>query len=406
MLTSFSFLSIVRLAEVVLNLIIYIFLARILSLADFGYLQFCLTILLVLQTISPLGINAGLGKVYSQHEFDNDTLISTLYFSRMIISLFLTFVFLLFGDFEIKSVIFFILFSESFRCITFTQYILDAEKQFEKSARLRLAAITIGFVVRIYFISTMQSLPYYALALCIEAIILFFIFYFFFIRKKFNLSINKIDIRIIYLLVSRYKFLFISGFMQILIIRSDMFYVKHYLGNEAVAGYSLIIRLSEMPASFALIATNIFYGTYLNMQSQKSNTLQYTKKFTLNFLLTILGISILILMIPESILQLVFTEKFNNFWLFLPYSSILFLILATRHYISKHIILQDTFYASFNINFIALILNLLFNYVGVFLFGLGGVLFATVLALSIAISAVCIFTHDGRTTTRSIIGRL
>lgn len=179
-----------------------------------------------------------------------------------------------------------------------------------------------------------------------------------------------------------------------LIFMSDRFFISYYLGNEAVASYSVAIQLSMM----ILIAVNAFpgaWGPYLFKQL-RSNDMLVDKHLVKKIYIASAGFIILPLVlyyIQVAILYVFFDAKYQSATQYIIIISMGYGMMgiykifnAFLHYLKKSVLI--TFFT-----LITLGLNLVLNYIFIAQYGAIGVAYGTYLSMLLLAIIFIIFTN-------------
>jgi O-antigen/teichoic acid export membrane protein len=275
-----SFLD--RLFKLIFSLTIITYLAKNIGPSDYGIYSISLSVAIIGGTIIGLGLDQLSTKLFLN---DNNNLLQNLasiFIIKYIVSIFFTLISLLVLSLFIKDLIFknqLSIVVLTFLFIPFNTF----DPFFRSTYKVKYLFISsflryiIMSLIIVYLIYNKQKIEAFLYTIILDQIILSLFYLFFFLKyEKFQFSKMKFKISDSNKILKPGLLLLLSSFLGYLILRSDQFFIKFYLGNNQLGIYSAAVNIYEM---FLVLPSIILTGLFPYFVTIENNKKLLFKRF-------------------------------------------------------------------------------------------------------------------------------
>ncbi|MFB5166678.1 oligosaccharide flippase family protein [Parageobacillus toebii] len=327
------------------TILIFFFLARIWDVQNFGLFMYFFVVCNLIGIVVDYGFSLKLVKDISRCNFeDRNKLISDSFIAKLILSLLVILVFLVylfFSNYLVREKIIFICMFFSSIFTSFSQFLLLPFRGINKFNIEAKANIIINFVFLIVTFSLVwlkadilsMAIGFF-IAKLIGQIIVYIIF-----KKYFSLNINiKLLNYSKYISILKYNFPYaIQLFVSSLYFQIDTVFVKNMLGNYSVGLHQSVMKI----ISGMLMFTGVFSNVYLPYISKiKNQKIIYWKNRRITIYVSVLGLFLYlsVFLLSEKLVLCLFGKqyieavdllKFASLIIFIRYVGLTYSVLLT-----------------------------------------------------------------------------
>lgn len=397
------------------------YVARYLGPAQYGLLNYVISLVGIFTAISFLGLDDILQREVVKNPERTDAIMGSAFLMRVLAAV-IVFVGFVVGiettptDPTTKSLIYIIGIGVLLQAFGVIQYFFQAKVWSRYTVTSQMVALSVVAILRIILVLNEAPLVWFAWATTLDYAVLAIGLIGFYSRNVSSLFRWKFDATMAKFLLKTSWPLIFSSLAITIYMKFDQVMVKWMLGNEASGHYGVGVRLSEM---WNFIPTAICGSLFPALINAKSNSEKlYTERLQNLYDLVIgmaLAIAIAMTFLSGPIVNVLFGEEFapgaNILSLYIWSGVFTFMGVAN----SKWIIIENLQAFRMVCLVIAGILNVALTYVFIKLIGLEGAAVATLVAYSFANYFFLLFIPKGRPTfvmlTRSLnplllLGRL
>lgn len=275
-----SFLD--KLVKLIFTLTIVAYLAKNIGPSDYGIYSISLSVAIIGGTIIGLGLDQLSTKLFLNEKNNSLKNLLSIFVLKYIVALTFTLLSFLFINVFIKDLIFknqlsiviltflfmpFNTFDSFFRSIYNVKYLFI-------SSLLRYIIMSLAIF---YLIYSKQKIEAFLYTIILDQIILSLFYLFFFLKhEKFHFSKMKFRFRDSNKIIKPGLLLLLSSFLGYLILRSDQFLIKIYLGNNQLGIYSAAVNIYEM---FLVLPSIILTGLFPYFVTIENNKKLLFKRF-------------------------------------------------------------------------------------------------------------------------------
>ena len=380
-----------RLIRLLINFFIIVLIARHLGPTNFGLYSFYLSIVLILNVISNLGLDFFLVKQLVTNKSDTNTILGTAFYSKLIASslLFLLIVTSLFfvdlnpAERSILLIFSSVLIFRSFNWLEFYFQSLNKNKYYTLSS---IISLIISSIINIYGIYSNQEIIFFVFTYCLEIILIYLICYSFSNRfLKISLIKLRFSKKLFLSFISTTWPIIISSFASIINLRIDQVFIGLYLNDEILGNYSASAKIGEAWLVVPAVLSISVFPILNEIRSKNYNRFRQLLNQSV-IVLSLIGIAfcLIITLNTEIIIQLVFGDKYMlssgylklYIWTGLPY----FIFFAFGHLIYTEEIIDKSLLMSVSL----IISNLVLNYILIDVYGAYGAIYATLISTFIS----------------------
>jgi O-antigen/teichoic acid export membrane protein len=314
--TSWLFLD--KLAKILFGFIVGAIVARYLGPSNFGLYSYAITLVSLIMSIAPLGLNSILVKEFlnnkSQSYIIAGTAIRLIFLSTitlLIITLILNETFIL--DSELRNIILILAFSNLFSFLNVIDFFFQSKVLSKYVIYSSITSLLISSLYKLYLVSSESTLLYFALSILLERLLFYAFMSYHYIKYDTNFKIVLLKFKplIAKKLLKNSWPLILNAIIITLYMKIDQVMIKNMIGDQANGFYSSAVRISESIYFIPVILTSSFFPALLNAKKISDNL--YIKRFEkLSSLLLLISsiFCILITLYAENIIALLYGEEF------------------------------------------------------------------------------------------------
>jgi len=398
-INNFSWLLGTMILKVILSIFISIWIARYLGPTDFGLLNYVISLVALISILSTLGIEHILVKRLIETPENSNILIGSSFLLKLIGSLILVSIAIVFALLKDENTIFIILISfislsYIFKAFDVIRYWFEAHKLSKESSRIDLYCLFFVSLFKIILILLNAELIWFAFSILLESIILAIGLSIIYVKNN-SLFFWKTSISTMKeLLVDSWP-LILAGVLFTIYTKIDQIMLGDLIDNKAVGIYVAAVTLSQGWLFVPTIIAKAFYPQMLEAKKTSREKYLETTQHLLNIIaLLSIMVSIIISIISYYLVYYTFGIDYIlsapiltlHIWggIFTAMSAI-----SYRYFISEN--LQKT---SFYRGLSGLIINVLLNIILIPLYEGLGASIATVISLAFSLYIFNAFTNN------------
>lgn len=376
-----------KLATLLLNLIVVVFVSRHLGPSGFGLFSYAIAVASILGTAGNLGLNSLVTRELVRRKRDREVIIGTSLLLRFLGScataaMGMYLVYWLRPD-EIRLAWFvgLLLGSEAFRAGVVFSFWFEAQAQAASIGVAQLVVTLLGASLKIGLVLVDASLSALVIAQALDGLLVLVVFgglYRLKVASPVQISVSSREGKA---LLSQSFPLIISGLTAVIYFKIDQVMLGQIAGNEVVGIYAVAARMSEawyfVPTA---IATAVF--PFL-LRLRESNVPQYEKRLQDLFdLLTWMGLIVAttLSLAGPTIIEAVFGTAFSSAGILLAIHAWGGVFMAPRALVSKWLLAENALVYSLVSQGGGALVNVLLNLLMIPVYGAMGAAFATVIA--------------------------
>lgn len=381
-----------HLFKALLSLIVIAKIAVYLGPSRFGLLNYALAFVGVFLPICRLGLDAVLVKrlsTESEEVYDRfATAFKMVTIASILVAVLIALYTLVFeSNHEVKTFILILacglLFYGFFNIDSFFQ----ANIQAKHSSLAKMLAFLAGSLIKLYLVYIKADIVYFLISFALDNATLAILYIYFFKNRGFSLKayyLRPFDSRVAIDLFSSSWPMIMSGLAGILLIKIDQIMINNMIGAEQLGIYSAGSRIFEGWISFTYVFSVSALPLMLKLKLQSSES--YKRNLTILFAISFWAsfiFAIAMTIFAESILFLIFNEKYieaKNSLIILSWASV---FVALGYMSSRYLLVESREKYIAGRNWLALVLNVIFNYIFIPIWGISGSALATLLTMFI-----------------------
>ena len=392
-------LSLDKFFKLFLSLVVGIWVARLLGPETYGELNYVLAIMMIITTISNLGMDSFLIKEILSNEAEKNRILGTAFFMRLIsIPIVFLFVLCYFFYLDLNAQYYYIFALLSLGLLISPLELIDIDFQSQLQSKQTIiaknSASIIGVLIKIYFLLNNKSLLWFVAATSFETFLsyAFLLYRYQTLHSIFNWEVNYPLVKKI--LSIGWPFI-ISNLAVILYMRVDQIMIGNMVGEKELGIFSSAIRITE---NFLFIPTAIASSFFPTLVNAKKNSTQTKYLYLIQaYLIWTTRLAVIIAlstsMLSKFIIQTLFGIEYLDAYkvLIIHVWSLVPIFLGVAS--SQYLVIENL--QNFNLykTTIGLISNVLLNIILIPLYGALGAAIATLISYGIsAIIGNCFFT--------------
>ncbi len=365
--------------------------SNLITPTEFGNYSLIVSFYTIISVLYYSGLQSTLSKYYLEEkdEFKRKEIFSTIFNSILIIGFILTIIIYFSADWiagivtgsqnysGLIRIIFTALFFEGISFITI--HLLRTRELAHKVVIYSSASAVINFILNIYFIYVLHLGIYGIISAQLISAIVLFILLLPYLRENY---INKINPTLARIIFSFSIPLIIAGLLSSCVDVIDRFIINHFLGKEEVGIYSFSYRLALIMNIFVLSLRSAWTPYSIRLYNIGNYKEEFGKSLT-----KIIAVSLFIFLIVSIFIDDLFAIHFSGFNLFdpqyksgiqiIPVILISYVLSALVTYYSVYPYVSGKSIHFLFSDFIALLINISFNFILIPVYGIMGAAFAT-----------------------------
>ncbi len=370
------------LLQVYTGSVIFIFLAKLMSISDFGVLTFGFSLSAIITIFFDFGLSLIVIKDYPSGKFDKNKYIFNVFFQKIIFVVPVSFVFfsylLLYNGDKFKVGLLFIIYGILSSFVFFIQSLFRIKNKFKQQFNIALVyAFTISFLLLGYYyfsISLIQVVWFMILCKFLQFL------YSVSLNMKVFRDINLFDWDInLYLLKNSWSY-GLHSIVGILYFTIDTQLIAYFLSDNDVAIYQSIFRLIVVLLMASDIISNVFLP-YLssNLYRNKEYIIDLSNKFSIYLL--ILGCSLFLFLtsFDDQLIRILYSKSYlDSLIIILPLSIVIILRVLSSLY-GNLLSISNNQINRLKTVLISLIFSIVFNVLFIPVYGIVGAAWISVL---------------------------
>lgn len=305
-----------QLVRMVVGFFTLTILARQFGPEGFGELNYAIAFVALFSVLASFGTERIIMRELIQNESDTSNIIGTSFFIKLLGSLLLVLVSVSVSlVFNTESTITTILVSifaviSVFQSFDVIEYLYQARLEAKYPVVVKLSAMLIGTLLKVFVAVTTQSLLLLGLMYLLEAVVTAVLLYAVFKRTKSH-SFFVFQLQRAKSILRESAPLVFSGIFVTIYLRIDQVFLQHMTNAEIVGIYSASVRISEIPFFIGTILTNSAFPIIIN--NRKSSERNFLHDVQLLFsILTYCGFGIAVLtsLLAEPLISRIFGTEF------------------------------------------------------------------------------------------------
>lgn len=375
---------IVRLFQVGVGFLVWVYLARELTVDNYGLLVFSLTITQLCIVVGQLGLDQVVAKEMKYYEFDTIELgkvISTALILRGVASLvvvLLVLIWCFFYENEKIIIISILMLMVFFSVVNMYPMFFEALSKTKKIVIPSFFVYVVFSIIKVVIVYKGLSLMWLAFAFAGESIALYLVTSIFYSNycgcsKKFI-----IDYKLLKKYLKECTPLLLSGAMVILYMKMDVLMIESFLGTEYVGKYVVSSRLVETYLSLLAVVVGSYYPKLVALYKQGDfEHYEYAHNLMRKLVFICVVFAIIISVFSEQIIILLYGQVYAESY------SVLSILIWTPIFVSlgliatRLLILEENSKIVMYKSSIGLALNLILNYFLIPTYGIQGAAYAT-----------------------------
>ncbi|MFO7891894.1 MAG: oligosaccharide flippase family protein [bacterium] len=381
------------------NIILLPIYTRYLTKVEYGTLEILVVSSNVLLIVMQFGLGSALFRNYLYKKNPNKkTLISTAYYTLAIISIIFSIILLTFSN-NLSLLLFssikftnalrsFILFSlfQTLTIIPMTK--LRIEERSGKFALIAGANFLLVLLLNLLFIYHFNlGINGIAYANAIASLI-FFIVYFIIINKDLILSFSFTELK------DMFEFgipLIPASLFSMILMMSDRYLVKYYLGLEKVAIFGVALRIGTIMGLAVTSFQKTWPAVMFKIAKEKNGSLVFARLFTI-FILLLITFGMIIILFSNEIITIFTTPKYLEANSLIPFIIISFIFYGVNYFTSIGIQVKKKTYFYPIIIGIAAIINISLNIFLLPLYGIKAAAFSRFISFFILSNSILLIS--------------
>jgi polysaccharide transporter, PST family len=401
-ISNLFWLTIDRVVRLGLGFVMSILLARYLTIADFGILNYLMSFFVIFAALGSFGVNGIAVKLMSYIEKSNKIITSALliYVAGVTFSAVIMFTLINVmspNDIEVKLLSLILSISLLLKPSDVIRFWFESQLMSKFTVFSDVSAFIFIFFAKIIMIALNAPLAYFLVACFMELLISSLMLYYYFLKKTNANYVWCYSKKVTKLIFSRSWPVAISVVSIVVYMKIDQVMIGQILNIESVGIYSAAVIISES-VYFLPVIINQTLRPILFKERKKSylkfvNRMQSLYKFMMIFAILY---SILISLFSEDILRITYGEGFSaaSDALIIHAWASVFVFLNNTTW-TWHISENQQKIASIKL-FCGLILNIVLNYLLIPLYGITGAAIATILSRAFSSYVMNLFFSNTR----------
>jgi PST family polysaccharide transporter len=373
------------------NLLLTVFLARELGVANFGTLNYFLALVAIISPLSSLGMNSILTRDVINNPNDKLKIFTSATYMRVLGSVIgigsIMIIGFLFLDLSKTEYSYLIILA----CLSFTSAFQGLEFWFQ--SEINMKPVVIFRMLNFVFFSLFKvfvlasSLSFYWL-IVVFGCELFFTgvgYVVLFVLNKGSVSPKYFDLEYSKTLFKKALWLLFSSIAAIIYLKIDQVMLAEMVSREEVGIYSVAVRLSEVWYFFAMAIVSSVFPILLKAKKQ-SNAIYYKKlQYTCDLLCWVaILLAIVVQLLGEYFVVKIFGDEYVESAVILSIHIWSGVFVYMRALVSKWILAEDCLHISLVSQGIGSVINVFLNLVLIPLYGGKGAAIATLISYSVS----------------------
>jgi O-antigen/teichoic acid export membrane protein len=384
------------------NLLITIFLARMLGTKDFGTINYFLALIAIIAPLSSLGMNSILTRDVINFPQDKSTIFSSATAMRAVGSLIgvalLLIVGILFLDINDKEYFYLVILT----MLSITSAFQGLEFWFQSEVNMKPVIIARLFIFVVFsvlkFIVVYLHLPL-VFIISVFGLELFFTglgYWIIFVIKGGALSFRHIDFTYCKKLFKKASWLMLSSIAAVIYLKIDQVMLAEMSSREQVGIYSVAVRLSEVWYFIAIALVSSIFPSLLKSKNKNESVYYEKLQYTCDLLCWIaIFLAIFVQLVSDYFVPLIFGQEYSGSSVILSIHVWSGVFVFMRALASKWILAEDCLHVSLISQGAGAIINVVLNLILIPKYQATGAAIATLMSYSI--SGFLIFYFSSRT---------
>jgi O-antigen/teichoic acid export membrane protein len=387
-----SWLLAEKVFRMIVSLFVGIWVARYLGPEQFGLLSFAQSFSGMFTVIAGLGLNGILVRELVKGENNNDDLIGTAFWLKLLgafISLLILFVAINFtsNDSTTNILIFIIASAAIFQSFNVVDFYFQSKVMSQYVVYANVISLFISSVFKIILILNEAVLVDFAWVVLFDSVILSIGFIFFYIKKRpsFTMMNIKFDKKIAVDLLRDSWPLIFAGIAISINMRIDQVMLKALLGIESVGHYAAAVRIIEVIAILPHMVCQSIFPSFVN--NYKNNKLLFISRLKKVYCYLFYGgvfVSICLYACSNLIIQYTFGDDYLLSAVLLQVYSLAIILASIAAVNSIYLKVTGMQKKIMNRQIINVFINVVLNYYLIQYYGVVGAVYATLIALFIS----------------------
>lgn len=264
----------------------------------------------------------------------------------------------------------------------------QANIQAKYSSLAKMIAFLIGSLIKLYLVYIKADVVFFLISFTLDNVTLAILYIYFFRKCGFAFKayyLRPFDFREAKNLLNSSWPMITSGLAGIMLIKIDQIMINQMIGAEQLGIYSAGSRIFEGWISFTYVFSVSALPLMIKLKPQSSDKYKQniTILFAISFWMSFI-FAVVMTFFAETILFLIFDEKYiaaKSSLIILSWASV---FVALGYMSSRYLLVENREKYIAVRNWIALVLNVIFNYIFIPIWGISGAAWATMLTMFIA----------------------
>jgi O-antigen/teichoic acid export membrane protein len=385
-----SWLFVEKILRMVVGLFVGIWVARYLGPEQFGLLNYAQSFVGLFTVFITLGLDAIVVKELMKKNKDDDILLGTAFFLKLIGFLFLIILVIISIQFTNNNyidnlLIIIISFSVVFQSFNVIDFYFQSKVLSKYVVISNTLSLFISSIIKIILILNNASLIYFAIVISVDTFILALGLIYFYKKQNLDFFSWRFNFEKAKFLLKQSWPLILSGIAISLYMKIDQIMIANILGDKSVGLYAVAVKFSEMWLFITVAITNSLFPAITNAKNISEELYLNRIKNLYRLLIFIsLFISVFIYIFADYIILYTYGEQYKDSIILLQLYvwSIIFVFLnngSWKWYISEN--LQHI--ATIRL-FMGAMVNIILNLYWIDKFGLMGAVYATLVSYAFA----------------------
>lgn len=388
-----------KIFRILIQLYVFVEIARYLGVAEFGIFSICLTYCSIALSISKLGLENILIKELSyDKEKWNEIIVSALTL-RLTSSLFVIFVFFIYSIVSSNQYAYYIFLAAlflMFQVFDVLEYYFLERQNVILIVRSKFLQLLISSLLRLSLIYYNAPLKYFVICIGFDYLYGFFLLLHFDQDKRL-LSVLKVRSFFLKDLLKKALPVFLASLCTLIYLRIDILMIEQLLDKRSVGIYSAATKISEFGYFIPVVFSSTFVPQILiAKKTGKENYLVSIRTFFSILIWMGLILSLILFLLSPFIIQFSFGSEFQNSIEILKIHVFATVFVFIGIGVYNYYVIENL-QSSYALNtFLGLVLNVILNYFLLRTIGLNGAAIATLVSYFFVAIAANFFHPEGR----------
>ncbi len=381
-----------KILRMTVGLLVGVWVARYLGPEQFGLFSYAQSFVGLFVAISTLGLDGIIVRELVKNKKNNNELIGTAFFLKLIGAVLVLFILLIAVNFTsndtyTNTLIFIIASSMVFQSFNVIDFYFQSQVLSKYIVYTNVISLFVSSLMKIILILNNASLISFVWIVLFDSFVLAVGYIFFYIKKQSIYDVKKLTFnsKVAYELLKDSWPLILSGMVISVYMKIDQVMIKEMLDSNSVGQYTAAVRLSEAWYFIPMVISSSLFPAIINARNI-SEELYYNRLQKLYDLMVVLSLLIIIptLFLSDYVIELLYGDEYlqSGKVLALHIIGSIFVFLGVAS--SKWFVAENLQKYSFYRTLAGGVINITLNYILIPLYGIYGAAVATIISQFIA----------------------